>query len=276
MSTTPQRSVISKILQDDIVKLANKGERIDGRSFDEYRKIKITTGFVEKAEGSALVELGSTRVLAGIKIEIGAPFPDTPEEGVLSVTAELVPLASESFEPGPPNEDSIALARFVDRGIRESKAIALKELCLEPGKKVHVVMIDIYVLDHSGNLIDASSLAALAALLTTKYPVYKIENGQVVKTEETRQLPIRERPIATTLAILGDKLLLDPDLQEEQATGTYISFVSLEDGRICAVQKNGLATITSKMLSEALGIARVKSRELRQLLFQEEETTEQA
>ncbi|MEM2886310.1 MAG: RNA-binding protein, partial [Thermoproteota archaeon] len=137
MSVTPQRSVISKILQDDIVKLANKGERIDGRAFDEYRKIKITTGFVEKAEGSALVELGSTRVLVGVKVETGTPFPDTPDEGVLSVTAELVPLASESFEPGPPNEDSIALARFVDRGIRESKAIDLKELCLEPGKKVH-------------------------------------------------------------------------------------------------------------------------------------------
>ncbi|MGQ9514239.1 MAG: exosome complex protein Rrp42 [Thermoproteota archaeon] len=273
MSTTPQRSVISKILQDDIIKLANKGERIDGRAFDESRRIKITTGFVEKAEGSALVELGSTRVLVGVKIETGTPFPDTPDEGVLSVTAELVPLASETFEPGPPNENSIALARFVDRAIRESKALNLKELCIELGKKVYVVMIDIYVLDHSGNLVDASALAALAALVTTKFPV-KIEEDQVTKTE-LRQLPIRELPIATTLAILDGKLILDPNLQEEQATGTYISFVSLEDGRICAVQKNGSATISLDMISEALKIASIKSRELRQLLFRKDETVEQ-
>jgi exosome complex component RRP42 len=268
MSTTPHGSIISKILQDDIVKLANDGERVDGRAFDEYRKIKVTTGFVEKAEGSALVELGSTRVLAGIKVETGTPFADTPDEGVLSVEAELLPLASETFEPGPPNENAIALARFVDRGIRESKAIDLKQLCLERGKRVHTVMIDVYVLDHSGNLIDASAIAALAALTTTRYPIYRMEDGQPVKTGELKQLPISQQPIATTLAILNDKLLLDPNIQEERSTGTYISFTSLEDGRICALQKNGLATITESMLFEALRIAGEKSKELRQLLFQ--------
>jgi len=267
MSTTPHLSIISKILQDDIKKLANEGERVDGRAFDEYRKIKITTGYVEKAEGSALVELGSTRVLAGVKVETGTPFPDTPDEGVLSVTAELLPLASETFEPGPPNEFAIALARFVDRGIRESKAIDLKQLCLERGKKVYLLMIDISVLDHSGNMLDASALAALAALSTTKYPVYEMVDGQPVKTEELRPLPLREYPISTTHAISDDKLLLDPSIQEEHATGTYISFTFLEDERICAVQKNGLATITEDMLFNALRISSEKSKELRQLLF---------
>jgi len=267
MSTTPHGSIIAKILQDDIKKLANEGERGDGRAFDEYRKIKITTGYVEKAEGSALVELGSTRVLAGVKVEVGTPFPDTPDEGVLSVVAELLPLASETFEPGPPNENSISLARFVDRGIRESKAIDLKQLCLERGKKVYLVMIDIYVLDHSGDLMDASALAALAALNTTKYPIYKMVDGQPVKTEERKTLLIREYPISTTHAILDDKLLLDPSIEEERATGTFISFIFLEDERICAVQKNGLATITEGMLFDALRISSEKSKELRKLLF---------
>jgi len=267
MSTTPHGSIISKIFQDDIKKLANEGERVDGRAFDDYRKIKITTGFVEKAEGSALVELGSTRVLAGVKVEIGVPFQDTPDEGVLAVTAELLPLASETFEPGPPNENAIALARFVDRGIRESKSIDMKQFCLEPGKKVYMIMIDVSVLDHGGDLIDASALAALAALSTTKYHVYEMVDGQAVKTEELKPLILREYPIATTLAILDDKLLLDPSIQEEQATGTFISFVFLEDERICAVQKNGLATITESMLFEAIRISGEKSKELRRLFF---------
>src|SRR5207244_11869867 len=101
--------------------------------------------------------------MAVIKIEPAEPFQDTPEEGVLTVNAELVPLASPSFEMGPPSEAAIELSRVVDRGIRESKAVDLKSLVIQKGKKVQVVYVDVYVLDHDGNLIDAASMAALAA-----------------------------------------------------------------------------------------------------------------
>jgi exosome complex component RRP42 len=60
----------------------------------------VEQGIIEKAEGSARVLLGKTEVMAGVKIETGEPFPDTPNEGVLTVNAELVPLASPTFEPG--------------------------------------------------------------------------------------------------------------------------------------------------------------------------------
>ena len=63
------------------------------------------------------------RFLCGVKVGTGEPFEDTPNDGVLTVNAELVPVASPNFEPGPPNEDSIELARVVDRGISESHAI---------------------------------------------------------------------------------------------------------------------------------------------------------
>jgi exosome complex component RRP42 len=93
---------------------------------------------------------------------------DTPNDGVLTVNAELAPIASPSFETGPPDENSVELARIVDRGIRESKMIDTEKLCIEPGKKVFVVFVDIYVLNHDGNLIDASAISALSALLTSK------------------------------------------------------------------------------------------------------------
>jgi len=267
MSVTPQRRIISKILLDDILKLAKEGERADGRRFDDYRRVKVATGVVEKAEGSAMVQLGSTRVLTGVKVELGTPYPDTPDEGTLTVNTELVPLASETFEPGPPNEHAITLARFVDRGVRESKAIDTKELCIVKGHRVLSVMIDIYVLDHNGNLVDAAALATLAALATTKYQVYEANNGNVVPTGETRSLVLREKPVATTFAVLGDKLLLDPSFQEEQATGTYISFATMEDGRVCAVQKNGLGSVNQEMIFAALRTAINKSGELRSAVF---------
>ena len=172
-------SLITRVRLKQIEQLIEKGKRLDERGVGDHREIKIEQGLIERAEGSARVLLGKTEVLVGVKVETGTPFPDTPDDGVLTVNAELVPLASPSFEPGPPDENSIELARVVDRGIRESKAIDTEKLVIEAGKKVFVVFVDIYVLNHDGNLIDASALAAVAALLNTKMPNYEIEDGEV-------------------------------------------------------------------------------------------------
>src|SRR5438128_8855718 len=91
MSATPQLPPVAKLEQKTVVDLIAKGNRIDERGHDSYRPITIQTGVIEKANGSAQIFLGKTRVLVGIKVETGEPFPDTPEEGVLTVNAELVP-----------------------------------------------------------------------------------------------------------------------------------------------------------------------------------------
>ena len=156
-------ALITKVRLKQIEALLEKGKRLDERGLLDTREIKIEQGVIEKAEGSARVLLGKTEVLVGVKVETGEPFPDTPNDGVMTVNAELVPLASPHFEPGPPDENSIELARVVDRGIRESHAIDTEKLCIEPGKKVFVVFVDVYVLNHDGNLIDAAAIAAMAA-----------------------------------------------------------------------------------------------------------------
>ncbi|MGC8850475.1 MAG: exosome complex protein Rrp42, partial [Candidatus Bathyarchaeia archaeon] len=148
MSATPQLSPVAKMERKTLIDLIEGGRRLDDRSPSDYRPIKIRTGIIEKANGSSFVELGKTKVMAGVKVELGEPFEDTPDQGVLTVNVELVPLASPTFEPGPPNENAVELARIVDRGLRESEAISLGELCLIPGKKVLVIFIDIYVLDY--------------------------------------------------------------------------------------------------------------------------------
>jgi len=115
---------ISPVIKKDyLYQLAKQGKRADNRKMNEYRPVTIETGIIEKAEGSARVMIGNTQVVTGIKMDIGEPYPDTPNQGVMSTAAELIPLASPDFEAGPPREDAIELARVVDRGIRESKAI---------------------------------------------------------------------------------------------------------------------------------------------------------
>jgi exosome complex component RRP42 len=246
--------------------MIDEAKRVDGRELTEFREFKVEQGVIEKAEGSARVWLGNSDVLVGVKVETGEPFSDTPNEGVMTVNAELVPLASPTFEPGPPDESSIELARIVDRGIRESKAIDNQKLCIEAGKKVFVVFVDVYVLNHSGNLIDTSALAAMSALLNTKMPNYEVKDGEVTLKQGYTQLPIKSRPITVTVAKINDKLLVDPNLEEEQVMDARITFAVNEDGNICAIQKGLAGYFTPQQIIDASKLAQEKAAELRKKL----------
>jgi exosome complex component RRP42 len=107
-----------KTSEDYVRKLVEENMRIDERKFEEFRPISIETNVIKNAEGSARVKIGNSHVLAGVKMSVGQPFSDTPDEGVLIVNAELSPIASPTFEAGPPREDAIEIARVTDRGIR--------------------------------------------------------------------------------------------------------------------------------------------------------------
>src|SRR3989338_9244066 len=161
-------------LRKHIIGLLKAGTRLDGRKLNDYRKpIQIDYGVVMTANGSARVKIGDTEVIAGIKLEVGTPYPDNPDEGTIIVGAELLPLSSPDFELGPPGIQAVELARVVDRGIRESKCLDFKKLCIEEGEKAWMIIVDICTINDAGNLLDASSLAAIAALRNTTFPEYK-------------------------------------------------------------------------------------------------------
>ena len=251
-------NVISEIKKDFIYNLLLKGERIDGRTFDQYREISIQRDVIRKAEGSALVKIGSTQVLVGVKMQPGEPFQDSPNRGVIITNAELVPLASPSFEPGPPNEVGIELARVVDRGVRESKAVDLEALCIVPGKQVWIIFIDVHILDDCGNIIDAASLGAIAALLSTKVPAARFGLG------EDYILPIRDIPIATTAIEFNDVLLFDPGVDEEAIANTRLTIISTVNGNICGSQKSGTGMLKPEQVYRIIDIACEKAKEIRE------------
>ena len=255
MSATPQFPPVAKLEQKTVIDLAAKGKRIDERTPEHYRPIQIQVGLIEKANGSAQVFLGKSKVLAGIKVEMGQPFPDTPDEGVLTVNAELVPLASPSFEAGPPGEAAIELSRVVDRGIRESKALDMKSLVIEKGKKVQVVYVDIYILDHDGNLIDAASMAALAALVNSKVAKMEMKGEEVVTKGVHHQLPLNNHPVAVTFAKIDKTIVVDPCLEEEQVMNARLTVTIDKNGDICAMQKGGLYGFTPDEIRKLVRLA---------------------
>ena len=263
MSTTHQPSPLAKLEQKTIQEMILKGKRIDDRGPLDYRPLTITPGIVEKANGSAQVYLGKTRILAGVKIQTGTPFEDTPNEGILTVNAEFVPLAYPTFETGPPDENSIELARVVDRGIRESKAIDLQKLCIEPGKKVFVVFVDVYVLDHDGNLIDAAGMAALGALVNSKMQEYELKGGEVRYKDSKVALPMLNYPVPVTSAKIGNSVVLDPCLEEEEVMSCRLTVTTGRNDDVCAMQKGGLGTFTPEEVKQIVSSAIQKSRDLR-------------
>jgi exosome complex component RRP42 len=259
---------ISHIDREFIEDLLRKGERVDGRALDQYREISIEANVVPaKAEGSALVRIGDTSVVAGVKVLVGEPYPDSPDEGVTMVTAEMSPIASPLFELGPPKEDAIELARVVDRGVRESETVDAKGLCIEEGKKVYMVFADVYPLEYDGNLIDASSIAVNAALLTTKFPEMKMEDKKVVATGNMMKLPIKNIAIEHTVSKIGEKLILDPTLREEFVQDCRLTMAVDQKDNFTALQKGGgIGPMSLDLVDQAMGMALDNAKTIKDLI----------
>jgi len=251
---------LSSVKKDYLLKLAKEGKRCDGRKFDEYRDIKIESNILKNAEGSARVKIGNTMVIAGIKLEIGEPYADSPDKGALSTSAELPPLASPEFEPGPPTPEAIELARVVDRGIRESEYIEMEKLCITPGEKVWIVFIDLHIIDYDGNLFDTCLLAASAALQNAVIPNARFGLG------ENAPLPVRSPPVSCTFVKFDNAIVVDPCADEEEVADARFTVAIDEDGDIRAMQKGLSGRFTIEEIKNNIKRAQFHASNIRKLL----------
>lgn len=233
--------------------LAKRKIRLDQRTELEGRKITIKDNVINHSDGSAYVELGGTKVIAGVKVLNGTPFPDRQNEGALVVNFEASELASNY------NDDrinySIEVGRVTDRGIRESNLIDLTKLVIEEGKTVSFVYVDIVCLNNEGNLFDAGNIAALRALLNAKY---KVEGK-----EETFTLPLDRSKLAVshTFAKINDTIVFDPTAEEEKAADARFTIGVSE--KINSLQKGGDGFFTPEEIDFCVG----KAIELREERF---------
>jgi len=262
-------SILDKLKRNKINDLLEKGQRFDGRAFDEHRPLTIETGVIPHANGSARVRLGDTEVVTGIKIQPDRPFPDMGDKGIFICTAEILPLAHPTAEPGPPGEDVIELARVVDRGIRESGMVDVSQLVLEKNKSVIAIFADNSVIDHDGNLFDACSYATTAAILTCKIPKWEMQDEVPTLVEgQLSDPPITTIPVSVTMARIGDHILVDPNSDEWACMDARITITTNSDGNVCALQKGGNSGFTPEQIMKCLEISRTIGAEIRQKLEQ--------
>ena len=235
-------NTLSLIKKDFIRNLLKDGKREDGRDLLAFRPLSIHTGYVGNAQGSARVKLGNTQVVAGVKIQLDKPYPDTPNRGNFMTSAELNPIASPNFEPGPPRIEAIELARVTDRSLRESGIMDFEKLCITPGEKVWGVFVDLHILDYDGNLFDACSIAGVAAILSAKIPAIDPKSKEQVYADgKARPMPVTEENAAfsTTFCKIGDTIVADPHLYEELICNTRLTIGLDQNGNVRAMQKGG-------------------------------------
>jgi exosome complex component RRP42 len=241
----------------------SKGKRLDGRNLNEIRPLEIEIDIIKKANGSARVKLGNSEIVAGVKVETGEPFEGLENKGALIVSAEVLPTASPYSEPGPPDEETVELARVVDRGVRESEMIDLDKLVLVPGKTVYTIFVDCSVINADGNLFDATSYAVVSALVSTKLPVFEMQNDKVVDTGNEQDPPINTIPISITAVRIGDVVILDPSAEEEACMDARITVTTNSNGDYTAIQKGSTGSFTIEQIKRAAEIAKVKGEEIR-------------
>ena len=257
--------MISGPVKKHALDLMSKEKRLDGRGLTEFRDIEIQYEFSKNAEGSAKVRIGETEIIAGVKMSVGEPFPDTPDEGALMVSAEFSQIANPKFEAGPPGGDAIELARVIDRGIRESKAVPSGKLCITEGEKVWILSIDLIPLNVAGNFLDAAGLASIAALKVAKFPKYDGTNVDYRElTDES--VPLEKLPIPITVHKIAGKYVVDLTDTEEETSNCRLTVTTLEDGKVCSVQKGGSQPLNSEDISNMIDISVQKGNELRSKL----------
>ncbi|KFV87215.1 Exosome complex component RRP43, partial [Struthio camelus australis] len=244
--------------------------RPDGRELGEFRATTVNIGSITTADGSALVKLGNTTVICGVKAELATPPVDSPNKGYIVPNVELPSLCSTRFRPGPPGEEAQAASQFIADVIENSQIIEKEDLCIANGKLAWVLYCDIICLDYDGNVLDASTFALLAALKNVQLPAVTVneETGlSEVNLKQKNPLIIRKHPVATSFAVFDDTLLIvDPTAEEEDlATGT-VTVVTDEEGRLCSVHKPGGSPLTGAKLQDCITRAVTRHKEVKKLI----------
>ncbi|KAK6439170.1 3'-5'-exoribonuclease [Oleoguttula sp. CCFEE 5521] len=229
-----------------LLQALREGIRLDDRDFDAFRPISLTFG---DEYGVADVSLGKTRVLAKISADVVKSSEDRKFDGIFTISTELSPLASPAFEVGRQDQTEMLLSRILEKTIRRSGALDTESLCIIAGQKCFHIRADIHVLDHDGNLVDASCIALVAALLHFRRPDFEVHGEEVhvfdSREREPVKLSMQHQPFCLSFGYYesGTIMLLDSTLLEEQCREGEIVVSMNRFGEVCQIAKYGGAPV---------------------------------
>ncbi|NXC12930.1 EXOS9 protein, partial [Corythaeola cristata] len=252
-----------------LLRAIEERKRLDGRQCYDYRNVRVSFG---ADRGCCIVELGKTRVLAQVSCELVPPKPNRPTEGILFFNLELSPMAAPGFEPGRQTELLVKLNRLIERCLRNSKCVDTESLCVVAGEKVWQIRLDLHLLNHDGNIIDAASIAGIVALCHFRRPDVSVQGEEVtVYTPEERDpvpLSIHHMPICVSFAFFqqGTYLLVDPSEREERVMDGLLVIAMNKHREICTIQSSGGIMLVKDQVLRCSKITAVKVAEITELI----------
>ncbi|XP_051475250.1 exosome complex component RRP45 isoform X2 [Apus apus] len=207
-----------------------------------------------------------------VSCELVAPKPSRPTEGILFFNLELSPMAAPGFEPGRQSELLVKLNRLIERCLRNSKCIDTESLCVVAGEKVWQIRLDLHLLNHDGNIVDAASIAGIVALCHFRRPDVSLQGEEVtVYTPEERDpvpLSIHHMPICVSFAFFqqGTYLLVDPSEREESVMDGVLVIAMNKHREICTIQSSGGIMLVKDQVLRCSKITAVKVAEITELI----------
>ena len=202
--------------------------RIDGRENNQLRPVKITTGFVDYAEGSVLIECGHTKVLCCASVEQGAPRHVPEGTGWVTAEYSMLPRANRGRSRRDVSKlklspRSAEIQRLIGRSLRAAVDMA--------ALGDHTITIDCDVIQGDGGTRTASVTGGFIALALACRKM--VEEGWIP------QNPIRRCVAAVSAGIVGDVPMLDLCYEEDSHAMVDLNCVMDEEGRLIELQGTG-------------------------------------
>ncbi|KAJ3529558.1 hypothetical protein NMY22_g8956 [Coprinellus aureogranulatus] len=255
-----------------------EGFRPDGRALDVWREVSVNTGAlrldrsISTADGSALVRLGNTTVVCGIKAEIAEPELDAGNLGFLVPNLDLPAMCSPRFKPGPPTDDAQVLSDRLNEALIASNILPLESLCIQPNKSVWVLYVDATCINYDGNAFDATLIAMVAALKNTRLPQAKYDEltKRAVCSRKAERIPldIKRTPVSASFGIFdSNRILSDPTAFEEPLLDTTLTvLLDHSTGELISVSQYGLGSASSDALGSCISAAKKRWQESKEKL----------
>lgn len=220
--------------------------RLDGRERDRMRQIKITTGYQLFAEGSALIELGLTRVLCSATIEERVPlFLKGGEKGWVTAEYSMLPRATVSRTARDSSQGKVAgrsqeIQRLIGRSLRA--VVDLESL----GPRT--ITVDCDVLQADGGTRTAAITAAYVALYQAI--------SYLQKSGLLQSMPLKSAVAATSVGIVNGEEILDLTYEEDSRAEVDFNVVMTDKRELVEVQGTAEAkTFSRKSMDSLLNLA---------------------
>lgn len=262
--------------------LHSHNSRLSHRQLLELRAISISF----PSPGLCALNFGQTSVTVHISASIVKTLPDRPFDGQFLVTCDFS--AFSHSDQNDARDEELLVSRNLEKSVRRSRALETEGLCIQAGNLCWLIRATCHVLNHDGNILDALSLALVAALKRFRKPVVEVKGEEVVvysiRERDPERLVMNFLPIAITFSFFTPPasllqaqgkqeskredlvVLVDCSKDEERERSGYLTVSLTNRNELCQITKSGGCATSPDIIKKCLAVGKVVASDLTELV----------